>query len=341
MALVTYLVGSCSGGPAILVDFDSSSLPAVNGNYYLTFVGATSPGCYDIIDNAEPSTGVDRVATLSTDYTDCATCLADNPTPTPTPTPTITPTITLTPSVTRTPTLTPTTTRTPTPSITTSVTPTKTPTPTQTPTTTVTPTVTQTKTPTQTPTITPTNTQTPTTTPTISLTPTNTQTPTQTKTPTPTQTPTISLTPSVTPTLTPTPTVTPSPAPYWLVRSCASSGGVFSVEINGVFSLGQTILANFENLTPYGCYIVDGHDFGPIVDTATVVDAFDTCEECGVDYTGVTVDTFYEYNNFCCDPVSGYTGTGTVYPHPEYGTDGGVAIQSMSVKLGGLNGLNN
>ena len=32
MALVTYLVGACSGGPAILVDFDSSSLPAVNGN---------------------------------------------------------------------------------------------------------------------------------------------------------------------------------------------------------------------------------------------------------------------------------------------------------------------
>jgi hypothetical protein len=340
MALVTYLVGSCSGGPAILVDFDSSSLPAVNGNYYLTFVGATSPGCYDIIDNAEPSTGVDRVATLSTDYTDCATCLAANPTPTPTPTPTITPTITLTPSVTKTPTVTPTNTTTPTPSITTSVTPTRTPTPTVTPTTTVTPTVTQTKTPTQTPTITPTNTQTPTITPTISLTPTNTQTPTQTKTPTPTITPTISLTPSITPTLTPTPTVTPTPAPYWLIRNCGG-GGVFSVEIDASVRLGQTILATFENLTPYGCYIVDGYDFGPIVDTATVINTFDSCEECGTEYTGTTVDTFYEYNNFCCDPVSGYTGTGTVYPHPEYGTQGGIAIQSMSVKLGGFNGLNN
>jgi hypothetical protein len=340
MALVTYLVGSCSGGPAILVDFDSSSLPAVNGNYYLTFVGATSPGCYDIIDNAEPSTGVDRVATLSTDYTDCATCLAANPTPTPTPTPTITPTITLTPSVTRTPTVTPTTTRTPTPSITTSVTPTRTPTPTVTPTTTVTPTVTQTKTPTQTPTTTPTRTVTPT------ITPTNTQTPTitPTRTATPTITPTNTQTPTVTPTKTstptPTPTVTPSSAPYWLIRNCGG-GGLFSVEINGVFRLGQTILATFGNQTPYGCYIVEGLDFGPIVDTATVVDSYETCEECGVDYTGTTVDTFYEYNNFCCDPVSGYTGTGTVYPHPEYGTNGGVAIQSMSVKLGGLNGLNN
>ena len=102
MALVTYLVGSCSGGPAILVDFDSSNLPAVNGNYYLTFTGATSEGCYDIIDNAEPATGVDLVATLSTDYGDCATCQAVvTPTPTATTTPTKTPTTTLTKTPTR------------------------------------------------------------------------------------------------------------------------------------------------------------------------------------------------------------------------------------------------
>ena len=340
MALVTYLIGSCSGGPAILVDFDSSSLPAVNGNYYLTFVGSTGPGCYDIIDNAEPATGIDRVATLSTDYTDCATCLAANPTPTPTPTPTITPTITLTPTVTRTPTVTPTTTRTPTPSITTSVTPTRTPTPTVTPTRTVTPTPTVTPTRTVTPTVTATPTITPTKTATPTITPTITPTKTATPTITPTITPTKTTTPTVTPTLTPTPTVTPSSAPYWLIRNCGG-GGVFSVEINGSFRLGQIILGTFENLTPYGCYIVDGLSFGPVVDTATVVNSFDSCEECGTEYTGTTVDTFYEYNNFCCDPVSGYTGTGTVYPHPVYATNGGVAIQSMSVKLGGFNGLNN
>jgi hypothetical protein len=340
MALVTYLIGSCSGGPAILVDFDSSSLPAVNGNYYLTFVGSTGPGCYDIIDNAEPATGIDRVATLSTDYTDCPTCLAANPTPTPTPTPTITPTITLTPSVTRTPTVTPTTTRTPTPSITTSVTPTRTPTPTVTPTRTVTPTPTITPTKTVTPTVTATPTITPTNTTTPTITPTITPTKTATPTITPTITPTKTTTPTVTPTLTPTPTVTPSSAPYWLIRNCGG-GGVFSVEITGSFSLGQIILATFENLTPYGCYIVDGLSFGPIVDAATVINSFETCAECGTEYTGTTVDTFYEYNNFCCDPVSGYTGTGTVYPHPEYATNGGVAIQLMSVKLGGLNGLNN
>ena len=100
MALVTYLIGPCSGGASILVDFDSSSLPAVFGNYYLTFTGGTTQGCYDIIDNAEPATGIDKVLTLSTDYADCATCLAANPTPTPTPTPTVTPTQTKTPTVT-------------------------------------------------------------------------------------------------------------------------------------------------------------------------------------------------------------------------------------------------
>jgi hypothetical protein len=118
MALVTYLIGPCSGGPAILVDFDSATLPAVNGNYYLTFTGATAEGCYDIIDNAEPATGIDKVATLSVDYGDCATCQA---VPTPTPTPTVTQT--------KTPTPTPSVTRTQTPTVTPTVTPTKTVTP--------------------------------------------------------------------------------------------------------------------------------------------------------------------------------------------------------------------
>ena len=127
MALVTYLVGACSGGPAILVDFDSSSLPAVNGNYYLTFTGATAEGCYDIIDNAEPATGVDKVLTLSVDYGDCVTCQA---VVTPTPTVTTTPTRTPTPSVTATKTATPSVT--PTNTITPTVTASNTPTPTQT-----------------------------------------------------------------------------------------------------------------------------------------------------------------------------------------------------------------
>jgi hypothetical protein len=129
MALVTYLIGPCAGGASILVDFDSSSLPAVNGNYYLTFTGGTTPGCYDIIDNVEPATAIDKVLTLSIDYTDCATCQAIV-----TPTPTVTTTQTNTPTVTKTPTNTP------------SVTPTNTST------NTATPTNTATKTPTPTPT---------------------------------------------------------------------------------------------------------------------------------------------------------------------------------------------
>jgi len=212
MALVTYLIGPCVGGPGILVDFDSSSLPAVNGNYYLTFTGGTTPGCYDIIDNAEPSTGIDKVLTMSVDYGDCVTCQAVV-----TPTPTVTSTQTNTPTVTptNTSTLTPTKTSTPTntPSITASNTSTNTPTPTKTPTTTPTNTVTPTKTATNTPTPTKTatNTPTPSVTATRTSTPTNTPTPsvTATKTSTPTNTPTQTQSPTPTNTSTPTPTPTP------------------------------------------------------------------------------------------------------------------------------------
>ena len=220
MALVTYLVGACSGGPAILVDFDSSSLPAVNGNYYLTFTGATAEGCYDIIDNAEPATGVDKVLTLSVDYGDCVTCQA---VVTPTPTVTTTPTRTPTPSVTAT--------RTPTPS----VTATKTATPSVTPTNTITPTVTASNTPTPTQTGTPSVTATNTATPTVTTT--NTSTPTQTGTPnaTPTQTP------------------TPSPTPFYtgisvneLYEYSAAILGSFS---GGTLSSGTTV--------PYALYVSD------------------------------------------------------------------------------------
>ena len=208
MALVTYLIGPCSGGASILVDFDSSSLPAVNGNYYLTFTGGTTQGCYDIIDNAEPATGVDKVLTLSVDYGDCGTCQAVvTPTPTASTTPTPTPTVTRTASVT------PTTTPTP------SVTPTDTPSVTSTPTTTKTPTPSITASPTDTPSVTPTQTTTPTTTSTPtdtpSVTPTKTPTPTQTGTSpvTPTPSGTAAVTPTPTQTITPSNTATPTPTP--------------------------------------------------------------------------------------------------------------------------------
>jgi hypothetical protein len=129
MALVTYLIGPCVGGASINVDFNSASLPTVGGNYFLRFTGATTEGCYEILDTAEPGDGTDVVSFMSTNYGDCVTCQAVvTPTPTASTTPTPTPTVTRTASVT------PTTTPTP------SVTPTQTGTPAVTPTTTNTPT---------------------------------------------------------------------------------------------------------------------------------------------------------------------------------------------------------
>jgi len=227
MELVTYYIAPCAGGSAINIDFSGTSLPVVGGNYYLTFTGLTTVGCYEIVDTAEPGIGIDSVNTMSsTNYGDCSTCLTNNPTPTPTPTmtktPTPTPTQTNTPTQTKTPTQTPTQTNTPT----------QTKTPTQTPTNTITPTKTTTPTNTKTPTNTPTNTSsvTPTTTITPSITPTKTVTPsvTTTKTPTPSVTTTKTPTPSVTTTKTPTPT--PSETPY----------GIFKVNKYYEYGTGQT-----------------------------------------------------------------------------------------------------
>ena len=196
MALVTYLIAPCEGPSAILVEFSSSTLPVVGGNYFLTFVGSTDSGCYEIVDTAEPGVGIDTVATQSTNYNDCATCQgASTPTPTPSVTATVTPTVTKTPTVTPTKTVTPTVTTTKTPTLT----PTKTVTPSVTATNTVTPSVTATVTKTVTPTVTTTNTPTPSVT--------RTQTPSVTASVTPTKT----VTPSVTATVTKTPTLTPTP----------------------------------------------------------------------------------------------------------------------------------
>ena len=254
MALVTYLIGACSGGPAILVDFDSSSLPAVNGNYYLTFTGGTTEGCYDIIDNAEPSTGVDKVLTISVDYGDCATCQAVvTPTPTVTKTPTNTPTVTqthtgtplvtATPTKTSTPTPTPTVTKTntPTPSVTT--TKTSTPTPSVTTTQTGTPNVTSTKTPT------PTQTGTPAVTPNVTPSVTTTKTPTPSVTTTKTPTPTQTGTPASTPTQTPTPTATPFYTGISVNEFYEYTAGMLGSFSGGTLSSGTTV--------PYALYVSD------------------------------------------------------------------------------------
>ena len=208
MALVTYLIGPCVGGASINVDFNSASLPTVGGNYFLRFTGATTEGCYEILDTAEPGDGTDVVSFMSTNYGDCVTCQA---VVTPTPTTTTTPTVT--PSVTSTPTDTPSVTSTPT----SSVTPTDTPSVTSTPTTTQTGTAAVTPTPT--PSITASNTPTPSITasqtPTLTQTGTASVTPTQTGTAavTPTPSGTAAVTPTPTQTITPSNTATPTPTP--------------------------------------------------------------------------------------------------------------------------------
>jgi hypothetical protein len=337
MALVTYLIGSCSGGPAILVDFDSSSLPAVNGNYYLTFTGATTEGCYDIIDNAEPATGVDKAATLSIDYGDCATCLAVV-TPTPTPTQTTTPTDTpsVTPTPTDTPSITPTQTTTPTdtPSVTTSSTPTNTPS--------NTPSVT----PTDTPSVTPTPTKTASVTPSVTSTQTGTPAITSTQTGTPAITPTNSATPAITSTVTPTTTRTPTPTPtppgFWLITDCI--GTTSAVEISGVSpTIGEMYIFTFDNNNlDYNCYFVTDKSYGPIVATASFLSGpYVDCAECGVVYTGTSVNQFYEYTADMEGSFSGGTlAPGTQVPHPAFPTENGIAIQLNAVLLGGFNGLN-
>ena len=330
MALVTYLIGPCSGGAAILVDFNSSSLPAVNGNYYLTFNGATAPGCYDIIDNAEPSTGVDTVATMSIDYGDCATCLSANPTPTPTPTPTVTPS---------------------------SQTPTPTPTKTATPTVTPTNTPTKTATPTNTPTISLTPSETPNVCKTYELYGGSTGTyfiikdcdgfinegqidagitiikcaleitivsgngtyvslgscplPTVTPTTTSTVTPTVTPTPSITPTKTPTPTVTSTVTPTKTATPTVTPTKTATPTVTPTNTVTPT-------KTP-------------------------TPTPTQWPFSGIGVNVQYEYTIGMLGNVSGGTApAGAIAPHPIYTDAYGVPYAQLNaITLGGVNGLNN
>jgi hypothetical protein len=76
----TYLIAPCTGGTGFNMEFLINDLPAVGGNYYLQFVGATADGCYEIVDSAEPNTGIDKVISpIGTNYGNCITCLAAHP----------------------------------------------------------------------------------------------------------------------------------------------------------------------------------------------------------------------------------------------------------------------
>lgn len=122
---------------------------------------------------------------------------------------------------------------------------------------------------------------------------------------------------------------------FWLIRPCDGESGSISVDISGGSpEIGKVILADFEGATPYGCYIIVEEDDGPIADTANSLGDFETCEECGSNYTGTTVNAFYQTT------LSGATESINI-PHPVYATENGVAIQLNAVELGGFNGVNN
>lgn len=194
--------------------------------------------------------------------------------------------------------------------------------------------------------VTPTPTKTASVTP--SVTPTQTGTPaiTSTQTGTPAITPTASATPAVTSTVTPTTTRTPTPTPtppgFWLITDCI--GTTSAVEISGVSpSIGEMYIFTFDNNNlDYNCYFVTDRSYGPIVATATFLSGpYVDCAECGVVYTGTSVNQFYEYTAAMEGSFSGGTlPPGTEVPHPAFPTENGIAIQLNAVLLGGFNGLN-
>jgi hypothetical protein len=206
----------------------------------------------------------------------------------------------------------------------------------------VTPSNTPTDTPSNTPAVTPTSTVTP------SLTASNTPTPsvtaTQTGTPavTPTATATAAVTSTPTPTTTKTPTPTPTPPGYWLITDCI--GTSWSVEITGVSpTIGDMYIFTFDNNNlDYNCYFVTDTSYGPIVATATYLSGpYVDCAECGVIYTGTSVNQFYEYTAAMEGSFSGGTlPAGVQVPHPGFATENGIAVQLNAVLLGGVNGLN-
>lgn len=128
----------------------------------------------------------------------------------------------------------------------------------------------------------------------------------------------------------------------YLVNNCGGSKLAIGIS-GGSPAIGDVVLLTFEGYyPPYGCYLIlDDSSSETSAGTGTIVDTFSSCAECGGTYTGVTVDVAYTYPNYCCDATSGITGTGDAYPKPIYATDGGVRLQSMSVRIGGFDGLNN
>ena len=95
--MANYSITPCSGGPAVVADFNAFT-PTTGKVYYLTFSFGITDGCYTVVSiSVDPIVG--PVTSMSSQYDDCGEC-ETVPTPTPTPTPTVTSTPTVTPTLT-------------------------------------------------------------------------------------------------------------------------------------------------------------------------------------------------------------------------------------------------
>ena len=95
--MANYSITPCSGGPAVVADFNAFT-PTTGKVYYLTFSFGITDGCYTIV-SLTVSAFIGAVTSMSSQYDNCGEC-ETVPTPTPTPTPTVTSTPTLTPTLT-------------------------------------------------------------------------------------------------------------------------------------------------------------------------------------------------------------------------------------------------
>jgi len=74
--MANYLLIPCSGDTSFVVDAGAFSI--IEGNtYYLTFTGATKPGCYTV-NSTSVSPADDTIDTVVDEYNDCFSCFVEN-----------------------------------------------------------------------------------------------------------------------------------------------------------------------------------------------------------------------------------------------------------------------
>lgn len=74
-----YLITNCSDQVSYIVNPNANAMASGTTNYF-TFTGSTPSGCY-YIANATGDQTVDFVLTISSNYSDCPSCILDNELP--------------------------------------------------------------------------------------------------------------------------------------------------------------------------------------------------------------------------------------------------------------------